>query len=128
MALGIKQKKVETKNKYNIQSLYEAIKDHEFTPGKPNLVKQGFATIIAFPEVDRQNQVQITQGWLTGQEGNKWTILKAEAAGLDNMAKNAVIGALTNGLGNLGSLGGKNSKLCEQQVDAVVAEFNALGL
>lgn len=128
MAFGLKIKKVETQNSYSIESLYEAIKDHEFTPGKPELVSQLAAKIIAFPAVDRQNQVQITQGWIGTGEGKKWTILKAEAAGLDNMAKNLVIDKLTNGWGSLGSLGGKNSKLCEQQVDAVVSEFNALGL
>ena len=128
MAFGLKIKKVETKNSYSVESLYEAIKDKEFTPGKPELVTQLAAKIIAFPAVDRQNQVQITQGWIGGGEGKKWTILKAEAAGLDNMAKNMIIDKLTGGFGSLGSLGGKNSKLCEQQVDAVVDEFNALGL
>lgn len=128
MAFGIKQKKVETQNSYSMESLFEAIKDHEFTPGAPKLVKQGFALIIAFPEVDRNNQVQITQGWMKGPEGNKFTILKAEAAGVDNMAKNMVIDSLTNGWGSMGKLGGKNCKLAEEQVDAVVAEFTALGL
>ena len=86
MAFGLKIKKVETKNDYSVETLYEAIKDHEFTPGKPELVTQLAAKIIAFPAVDRQNQVQITQGWIGGGQGKKWTILKAEAAGLDNMA------------------------------------------
>ena len=54
--------------------------------------------------------------------------MKAEKAGVDNLAKNAIIDGLTGGLGNLGMLGGKNSKLCEQQVEAVVKEFNELGL
>ncbi len=129
MAFGIKQKKVSTKNKYSVESLYEAIKDKEFTPGKPTLVSQGLAKIIAFPAVDRNNQCQITQGWMVGgSEGDKWIILKAQAAGIDNMAKNMVIDAVTNGWGSVGMLGGKNSKLVEQQVDAVVAEFEALGL
>ncbi len=129
MAFGIKQVKVETKNSYSMESLYEAIKDHEFAPGKPELVKNGFAYVIAFPAIDRNNQCQITQGWMVGgSEGDKWIILKAQAAGIDNMAKNMVIDAVTNGWGSVGMLGGKNSKLVEQQVDAVVAEFEALGL
>ena len=39
MALGIKQIKVVTQNNYSIESLYEAIKDHEFSCGQPKLVK-----------------------------------------------------------------------------------------
>jgi len=35
---------------------------------------------------------------------------------------------LTNGWGNLGSLGGKNSKLCEKQVEAVAKELEAMGI
>ena len=88
----------------------------------------GPAKIIAFPEVDRQNQVQINQSWLGGGEGNRWLIMKAEAAGVGNMAKNMVVEHLTGGFGGLGKLGGKNCKIAEQQVDAVVAEFEALGL
>ena len=128
MALGIKIKKVETKNNYSVESLYEAIKDHEFSIGKPELVKQGFAMIIAFPAVDRLNQVQINQGFIKGKEGNKWQIMKNEAAGVENIAKNAIIDTLTGSFGSLGRLGGKNSKLCEQQVEAVAKEFAELGL
>ena len=110
--LGIKQIKVVLKNDYTTDTLFEAIKDHEFTPGKPKIVKHGFTNIICFDEVDRQNQVQIVPGMTQGAKpGPKWTVMKAEAAGMDNLAKNMAIGALTNGWGNLGSLGGKNSKL-----------------
>ena len=60
--LGIKQIKVVLKNDYTTDTLFEAIKDHEFTPGKPKIVKHGFTNIICFDEVDRQNQVQIVPG------------------------------------------------------------------
>ena len=108
LKLGIKQLKVVLKNDYTTETLFEAIKDHEFTPGKPKLVKHCFNNIICFPEVDRQNQVQIIPGMTQGvKPGPKWTVMKAEAAGMDNLAKNMAIGALTNGWGNLGSIGGK---------------------
>ena len=42
MALGIKFKTLETKNGYTLEELYEAIKDREFTAGKPELAKMGF--------------------------------------------------------------------------------------
>ena len=128
MALGIKQVKFVTKNNYTIETFYEAIKDHEFPCGQPKLVKQALALIIVFPEIDRQNQVQIIRGWFKGDEGNKFTVMKAEAAGLDNFAKNAALHALTDGWSSMGSVFGKNSKLCEKQVDEVVAELNKMGL
>ena len=109
MAFGIKQVKVTTSKNYSMESLYEAIKDHEFTPGKPELVSQGFAKIIAFPAIDKNNQCQITQGWFKGAEGNKFTVMRNEEAGV-------------------GKLGGKNNQLAQQQVDEVVEELNKMGL
>lgn len=127
--LGIKQVKIVLKNDYTVDTLFEAIKDHEFTPGKPKLVKHGFANIICFPELDRQNQVQVIPGMTQGNKpGPKWTVMKAEAAGMDNLAKNVAMSALTNGWGNMGSIVGKNSKLCEKQVEAVAKELQELGI
>ena len=128
MAFGIKQVKVETKNSYSMESLYEAIKDHEFSAGKPTLVKNGFAYVIAFPAIDRNNQCQIAQGWFKGAEGNKFTVLRSEQAGTENLVKNAILDDLTGGFSSLGKLGGKNNKLAQEQVDAVVAELKAMDL
>lgn len=128
MAFGIKQVKVTTSKNYSMESLYEAIKDHEFTPGKPELVSQGFAKIIAFPAIDKNNQCQITQGWFKGAEGNKFTVMRNEEAGVGNMVKNAFLDDLTGGITGLGKLGGKNNQLAQQQVDEVVAELNKMGL
>jgi hypothetical protein len=127
--LGIKQIKVVLKNDYTTDTLFEAIKDHEFTPGKPKIVKHGFTNIICFPELDRQNQVQIIPGMTQGAKpGPKWTVMKAEAAGMDNLAKNVAMSALTNGWGNMGSIVGKNSKLCEKQVEEVAKELQEMGI
>ncbi|MBR3141819.1 MAG: hypothetical protein IKF09_01575 [Clostridiales bacterium] len=128
MAFGIKQIKVTTKENYSMQSLYERIKDEQFSVGKPELVKNGFAWVIAFPAVDRNNQCQITQGWFKGEEGNKFTVLKAERAGTENMLKNAALDSLTNGWSSVNKVFGKNSKLVEKQVEDTAKEFNALGL
>ena len=128
MAFGIKQIKVETSQNYSIQTLFEAIKDHDFTPGKPELVKQGFAYLIAFPAIDRNNQCQITQGWFKGTEGNKFIVLRSEKAGVDNLVKNAILDDLTGGFSSLGKLGGKNNKLAQQQVEEVAAELKKMGL
>ena len=116
MAFGIKQVKVTTSKNYTVESFYEAIKDHEFTPGKPELVKQGFAYVIAFPAIDKNNQCQIVQGWFGGKEGT------------GNIVKNAVIDDLSGGFTALGKIGGKNNQLAQKQVDEVVAELNKMGL
>ena len=128
MALGIKQIKLVTEKNYTIESFYEAIKDHEFTAGQPKLVKQALALIIVFPEIDRQNQVQIIRGWFKGDEGNKFTIMKAEAAGMENFAKNMALHAITDGWSSMGSVFGKNSKLCEKQCEEVAEELKKMGL
>ena len=128
MAFGIKQVKVTTSKNYSMESLYEAIKDHEFTPGKPELVSQGFAKIIAFPAIDKNNQCQITQGWFKGKEGNKFTVMRNEQAGTENLVKNAILDDLTGGFSSLGKLGGKNNKLAQEQVDQVVAELKSMDL
>ena len=118
MALGIKQIKVVTQNNYSI----------ECSCGQPKLVKQALALIIVFPEIDRQNQCQIVRGWFKGDEGNKFTVMKAEAAGMDNFAKNVALHAVTNGWSSISKIGGKNCKLVEKQVEDTAKEFNALGL
>jgi hypothetical protein len=130
MAFGIKIKKFVTQKEYTPEELYEAIKDHEFTPGKPMWVSHMMTHIICFPEVDRQNQVQILPAFMAGngKRGTKWNIQKAEAAGAENVAKNVALGIVSNGWANLGSLGGKNSKLCEQQVEAVLKEIQEMDL
>lgn len=128
MALGIKQIKLVTEKNYTIESFYEAIKDHEFSAGQPKLVKQALALIIVFPEIDRQNQVQIIRGWFKGDEGNKFTIMKAEAAGMENFAKNVALHAITDGWSSMGSVFGKNSKLCEKQCEEVAEELKKMGL
>ena len=66
MAFGFKMKKFVTKKEYTPEELFEAIKDHEFTPGKPMWVKHAFTNIICFPEVDRQNQVQLLPAFMAG--------------------------------------------------------------
>ena len=126
--LGFKQVKIVTKENYSIQSFYERIKDEQFTAGKPELVKNGFAWLIAFPAADRNNQCQITQGWFKGEEGNKFTVIKGEQAGTENLLKNAALDSLTNGWSSISKIGGKNCKLVEQQVVKTAEELKALGL
>ena len=62
--LGIKVKNVTFSKEYSEAELYEAIKDHPFTAGKPELAKHGMATIIVFPPLDRQKSGMGHESWL----------------------------------------------------------------
>ncbi len=126
MAFGIKFKKLVTKNTYTQQSFYDAIKDHEFSIGKPMYVKHLTNYVIAFPEIDRKNQVQIYPQFM--KEGNKFSIQKGEAVGTENFAKNAALSFVTDGWSDVTAVFGKNSKACEQQVEAVLKELEAMDL
>lgn len=123
MAFGVKIKSVKTENEYTIESLYEAIKDKTFTAGVPSLTKHGLTTIITFPALDRNNQV-----WVMLAGKKKISVQKQEEAGVENLAKNAAIGALTNGWGNIGGTFGKTAKEAEKLVEATAKELEELGL
>jgi hypothetical protein len=79
VAFGIKVKNIKTNNTYSIESLYEAIKDKNFSAGTPSLTKHGMATVITFPALDSQNQVWIMKSGF-GKETQKFSIQKSNAA------------------------------------------------
>lgn len=103
MAFGVKVKNIKTKNTYSIESLYEAIKDKNFSAGVPSLTKHGMATVITFPALDSQNQVWIMKSGF-GKETQKFSIQKSTQAGMDNVAKNAALDSITGGLFSVGGM------------------------
>lgn len=121
-------KNVKFKKSYSLEALFEAIKDHPFTAGKPSLTKHGFAALITFPALDSHNQVQIIKGSLFGKESQKYTVQKAEAAGLDNVAKNVVLDALTDDWANKRSIIGSTAEKSAALVDITAEELESLGL
>lgn len=127
MAFGVKIKTLKTSKAYTIESLHEAIKDHEFAAGKPELTKNGLAWIITFPPVDDQNQVWIMNAGFKA-ESQKFSIQKQEKAGVGNMLKNSVIDDLTGGIFGFGKMVGGNAKKAEQQVEEIFAELEKMGL
>lgn len=127
MAFGVKVKNIKTKNTYSIESLYEAIKDKNFTAGIPSLTKHGMATVITFPALDSQNQVWIMKSGF-GKGTQKFSIQKSTQAGLDNAAKNAAIDSVTGGLFSLGGMVSENTKKCEKLVDATAKELSEMNL
>ncbi len=127
MALGFKMVTVKFNNEYTLESLYEAIKDKEFAAGRPAMVKHGLATIIAFPALDSHNQVQIISTSMK-KESNSYRVMKAEAAGISNMAGNELIDKLTGGLFGMKSIMGKNAKAIEKMVTDTAKELDEMGL
>ena len=124
MAFGFKLKTVQTKESFeNYQQLFDRIKDVDFTAGKPELVKNGFADVIVFPPLDRQNQI-----WVMLQGKNKIIIQKNQVVGVADQAINAAFDAVTDGLFSVGSIMGKNSKKIEKLVEATASEIEALNL
>lgn len=112
--LGVKIKTVKTKNKYTLEAFYEIVKKLTYEAGEPSITKHGFSYIITWPALDRNNQVWLMS--LQGKESCKWQISKNDEAGVDNLAKNMAIDAVTKGWGNIGGMVGKNNKLCEKYV------------
>ena len=124
MAFGFKLKTVKTNESFeNYQQLFDRIKDVDFTAGKPELVKNGFADVIVFPPLDPQNQI-----WVMLQGKNKLIIQKNQVVGVTDQAINAAFDAVTGGLFSVGSIMGKNAKNIEKLVETMASELEALKL
>lgn len=125
--LGIKVEKFETKDSISIDALYELIKDVKFDAGTPSLVKHGLNNIIAFPKIDRENQV-----WIIGKNG-KFSVQRSTViAGVGEMIKNTVtadiLDSVTGGVTGLISTFGSPKKTCMALVDKTVETIKALNL
>lgn len=123
-ALGIKQLKLELNGSYTIEELYEKIKDVPFDAGTPALVKHGFTWLIAFPQQDRNNQVQI----IPATKGKFVVQRSTQPAGVGNMLKNDVLNSLTDGLTSMSAAFGNKKKLCMELTEKTAATINALGI
>lgn len=122
---GVKIRNIKTKNQYTIEEFYDAIKDKTFSAGQPALTKHGFAMIVTFPPLDRNNQVWIMP---VKKKGNKFTIQKQQAAGVGNMVGNMALSTLTKGWSDTTAVIGNKNKAAEKLVDITADELEALGL
>ena len=122
-ALGVKVEKLNLKGKYTIEELYNKIKDVNFEAGPPSLVKNGFAMVIAFPEVDRNNQVQILGG-----KGNFSVQRSAQPVGIDKLLTNMALDKLTGGLTGLSGAFGNSKKRCMELTTKTAETIRELGI
>lgn len=121
--LGVKQVKLKLKGDYpKMKDLYEAIKDLDFEAGKPELVRL-LADVIAFPELDRNNQVQIL-----GSKNKYYVTRSVQPAGFDKMLKNELLDELTDGWSSLSGGFGKTKKRCMELVDSTVETLYKVGI
>ena len=124
-AFGVRVEKLNLKGNYSIQELFEKIKEVDFEAGTPSLVKNGFAWVIAFPEMDRNNQVQILGG------NGKYTVQRsAQPVGVDKMLANMALDKLTGGISGFSGAFGDTKKRCMEMATktAKANKINALGI
>ena len=126
MSLVTKILQVQTRNFYTIETLYEAIKDKQFTAGQPYLVDHFSYNIIVFPPLDKRNQVWITPALLG--DCNFWYVQKQEMAGAESVFGNAVMNELTFGIAHLKGKLSQTAQYCEWLVDVTANELYYLGL
>ena len=121
---GVKIRKLKLKDTYTTEQLYEKIAGIRFEAGTPELVKYGPVYVIAFPEIDRNNQVQI-------QADSKGKIFVQRAVtpiGLEKQLRNEMLDDLTCGLSSMSMVFGKKKKLCMALVDKTADQLEAMGL
>lgn len=120
---GVKQIKLNLKGDYpTMESLYEAIKDLEFEAGKPQLVKQ-IAYVIAFPQLDRNNQVQILGG------KGKYTVTRSvQPAGIGKMIGNMALDEVSNGWSSMSGAFGNTKKRCMELVEKTAETIHKAGI
>ncbi|HOO27729.1 MAG TPA: hypothetical protein PLU43_04645 [Lachnospiraceae bacterium] len=121
--LGVKIEKLKLNGNYSMEELYEKIKSVSFEAGTPSLVKNGFAWVIVFPQLDRNNQVQIL-----GTKGNYSVQRAVQPAGVDKMAANMALDKLTGGLSGMSGAFGDTKKKCMELVVKTAETINALGI
>lgn len=121
---GVRIEKLNLKGSFEtIKELYEAIKDVDFEAGKTELVKDGLAWVIAFPQLDRNNQVQIL-----GSKGKYSVQRSVQPAGLGNLAANLALDKITEGFSSMSGAFGDTKKLCMEQVTKTADTINGLGI
>ena len=125
--LGIKTITITTKEKMNLEGLYNKIKDVPFAAGAPEYVKHGLAYVIAFPPEDRENQVWIVET-KKGFSVQRSVIIAGLGNTVKNQIKSDVLNELTGGLTGAISQFGGPKKACMAHCDDVAEKIRALDL
>ena len=121
---GIKTVELNVTKAKGIKELYEEIKDIDFKVGEPFIAKgAGVGDVIAFPAFDKNNQIQI---WYYRK---KFLICRSvHIAGNKNFFASMALDSLTDGITSLSGTFGDNKKICNQLVEEMGAQLNAMDL
>ena len=125
---GLTVKVLETSKEYSVEELYEAIKDVDFSAGKPEYFKEGVIQLILFPEIDRYNQLRIAPAQVKKAPYTKFTVCKGCRAGIRTKVENKLLSKLTQGAASIFCYIGYNVRYAERLVVVTSEEFNKLGL
>ncbi len=120
---GVRTIKITTSAPYSLEEFFEKIRDTVFPAGKPALVKDGLTYVIAFPQIDRNNQVQIV-----GNRGRFYVQRSVQPAGIGKMAANMALEELTDGLSGLSGAFGSAKKKCMKLVQNTADIILAMNL
>lgn len=120
--MGVKQVKIETKTVATIDELYEKIKDVKFDAGEPYVADSGLNHLIAFPEIDRNNQVQIMR-----THDYKFVVLRSVSP-VGRVLDNIMLDSLTDGWSSMSAGVGNKKKRCIESVTEVSDKILALNL
>lgn len=123
--MGVKVEKITPKGTYTLEEFYNKIKDVKFDAGQPQYVKNGLAYVIVFPQLDRNNQVQILQSL---KKGTFEVQRSAQPAGVGNLAANMALDKLTGGLSGLSGAFGDTKKRCMALVTRTAEQIRELDL
>ena len=121
---GLKVVELDVKKAKDIPELFEEIKDIPFKAGEPFIDKvAGAGKVIAFPAIDKNNQVQI---WFRRK---KFIICRSESpAGTKKFLSSMALDSLTSGLSSLSGSIGSNKELCNSLVEEMAAQLNSMDL
>lgn len=124
-ALGVKTIKLKLHGNYaDTSQLFSVIQELDFRDaGSPLLVPYLGKQLIVWPEIDRQNQVQISG------KNNKFILQRSsQPASGKTVAKNLALSAITDGWSDMTSLTGKGKNICMGHVDLVAKVISEAGI
>lgn len=127
---GTKVSRLQTRNRYTIEELFDAIKEARFTAGKPRLTHQGFSQFIVFPALDFDNQVRVYNAAIVSPS-NKFFVQRDEQVGsiLDDESADSLLGGWdSRGWNSPHGNAVSNAELCEQLAETTCRELGEMGL
>ena len=121
---GMKVVDLDVKHCKDIYELYDKVKDLDFPLGKPRIEKvAGLGDAIAYPALDKNNQVQI---WY--QKKKFFICRNPNIAGGKKFLASMGLDSLTEGLTGLSANFGDKKALCNQLVEEMAAKLNTMDL